>query len=107
MKRIHVIICKGRGDVVARGAGTGAVAVPVDAMCSHKHRGRKRRGREERGMLLLQVAIVAACSLGQGVNNIFPTQLPSSCDVCNVQHRSANLKRHTAAAVAAANKLKY
>lgn len=89
---------RGRGR--NRGSGSGS-------RCDVQSQVQGRGGGRE-GWLLLQVAIVAACSLGQGVNNIFPTQLPSSCDVCNVQHRSANLKRHTAAAaVAAANKLKY
>lgn len=85
-----------------RGSGSGCRCAVTSERKEKGERGEREKGR----LLLLQVAIVAACSLVQGVNNIFPTQLPSSCDVCNVQHRSANLKRQ-AAAVAAANKLKY
>lgn len=57
VKRIHVIICKGRGNAAATGAatGAGAVAVAVDAMCSHKHR---RRGRGREG----GVAATAGCN---------------------------------------------
>lgn len=40
------------------------------------------------------LAIVAACraELGVRVNNIFPTQLPGSCDVCNVHRAPCNVK---------------
>lgn len=99
VKRIHVIICKGRGNAAATGAGTGAVAVAVDAMCSHKHReGGRGRGVAAAGCNCR--SMFAGAGRQQHFSNSITKQLR------RVQ-RATSQRKSQAAAVAAANKLKY